>query len=85
VTEPTRFWKAAATAWRLVIDNNINGPFLMAWAAARPMLRARWGRIINMSMNRDTMQCAGLSPYGLSKAALESETLSGPRISPGPV
>jgi NAD(P)-dependent dehydrogenase (short-subunit alcohol dehydrogenase family) len=75
MTEPTRFWEADASAWRSVIDTNINGPLLMARAAVRPMLRGRWGRIINISMNRDTMQRAGFSPYGPSKAALESETI----------
>jgi 3-oxoacyl-[acyl-carrier protein] reductase len=75
MTEPTRFWEADAKAWRLVIDTNVNGPFLMARATVRPMLRNRWGRIINISMNRDTMRRAGFSPYGPSKAALESETI----------
>jgi 3-oxoacyl-[acyl-carrier protein] reductase len=75
MTEPTRFWEADPKAWRLVIDTNVNGPFLMARAAVRPMLRNRWGRIINISMNRDTMRRAGFSPYGPSKAAVESETI----------
>ena len=75
MTEPTRFWEADPKAWRLVIDTNINGPFFMARAAVRPMLRNRWGRIINISMNRDTMRRAGFSPYGPSKAAVESETI----------
>jgi NAD(P)-dependent dehydrogenase (short-subunit alcohol dehydrogenase family) len=75
MTEPTRFWEADPKAWRMVIDTNINGPFLMARAAVRPMLRNRWGRIINISMNRDTMRRAGFSPYGPSKAAVESETI----------
>ena len=74
MTEPTRFWEADPRAWRLVIDTNVNGPFFMARAAVRPMLRNRWGRIINISMNRDTMRRAGFSPYGPSKAAVESET-----------
>jgi NAD(P)-dependent dehydrogenase (short-subunit alcohol dehydrogenase family) len=75
MTEPTRFWEADPKAWRLVIDTNVNGPFFMARAAVRPMLRNRWGRIINISMNRDTMRRAGFSPYGPSKAAVESETI----------
>ena len=75
MTEPTRFWEADAKAWRLVIDTNVNGPFFMARAAVRPMLRNNWGRIINISMNRDTMQRTGFSPYGPSKAAVESETI----------
>jgi 3-oxoacyl-[acyl-carrier protein] reductase len=74
MAEPTRFWEADPDAWRLVIDTNVNGPFLMARAAVRPMLRQQWGRIVNVSMNYDTMRRAGFSPYGPSKAAVESET-----------
>jgi 3-oxoacyl-[acyl-carrier protein] reductase len=75
MAEPTRFWEADPEAWRLVIDTNVNGPFLMARAAVRTMLRKRWGRIINISMNYETMRRAGFSPYGPSKAAVESETI----------
>jgi NAD(P)-dependent dehydrogenase (short-subunit alcohol dehydrogenase family) len=74
LTEPTRFWETDPEAWRLVIDTNVNGPFFMARAAAPAMIEAGWGRIINTSMNFSTMQRRGFSPYGPSKAALESET-----------
>jgi 3-oxoacyl-[acyl-carrier protein] reductase len=75
LTEPTRFWEVRPDVFRMVIDTNVNGPFLMARAAVAPMLRAGWGRIVNVSMNRETMRRAGFSPYGPSKAALESETV----------
>jgi NAD(P)-dependent dehydrogenase (short-subunit alcohol dehydrogenase family) len=39
------------------------------------MVKAGWGRIVNISMNQDTMRRGGFSPYGPSKAALESETI----------
>jgi NAD(P)-dependent dehydrogenase (short-subunit alcohol dehydrogenase family) len=39
------------------------------------MLKQSWGRIINISMNHETMRRPGFSPYGPSKAALESETI----------
>ena len=71
MTEPTRFWEVAPSIWRLVIDTNVNGPFLMARAATPHLLAAGWGRIINITMNRATMRRAGFSPYGPSKAALE--------------
>ncbi|MGH6988957.1 MAG: SDR family NAD(P)-dependent oxidoreductase [Stellaceae bacterium] len=74
MTEPTRFWEVAPTTWRLVIDTNVNGPFLMARAAVPHLLAAGWGRIVNISMNHSTMRRRGFSPYGPSKAALESET-----------
>jgi len=74
LTEPTRFWEVAPDTWRLVIDTNVNGPFLMARAAVPAMLERGSGRIVNVSMNRETMRRRGFSPYGPSKAALDSET-----------
>jgi 3-oxoacyl-[acyl-carrier protein] reductase len=75
LTQPTRFWETAPDVWRMVIDTNVTGPFLMARAAAPHMIRAGFGRIINISMMQATMRRAGFSPYGPSKAALESETI----------
>lgn len=74
LTEPTRFWEVEPETWRMVIDTNVNGPFLMARAAVPHMLAAGWGRIVNITMNHETMRRQGFSPYGPSKAALESET-----------
>ena len=75
MTEPTRSWEVEPDTWRMVIDTNVNGPFLMARAVAPHLIRTGWGRIINVSMNHSTMRRPGFSPYGPSKAALESETL----------
>lgn len=75
LTEPTRFWEVESETWRMVIDTNVNGPFLMAKYAVPVMLKAGWGRIINVSASQTTMRRRGFSPYGPSKAALESETI----------
>jgi len=75
MTKPTRFWEVNPETWRMVIDTNVNGPFLMARCAAPVMVKAGWGRIINVSMSYETMRRRGFSPYGPSKAALESETI----------
>ncbi len=75
LTEPTRFWEVDTGTWRTIIDTNVNGPFLMAKAAVPHLLRQGWGRIVNITMNHETMRRAGFSPYGPSKAALESETV----------
>lgn len=75
LTEPTRFWEVDSDTWRTIVDTNVNGPFLMAKAAVPHMLRQGWGRVINITMNHETMRRAGFSPYGPSKAALESETV----------
>jgi NAD(P)-dependent dehydrogenase (short-subunit alcohol dehydrogenase family) len=75
LTEPTRFWEVAPETWRLLIDTNVNGPFLMARHAVPVMLKAGWGRIVNVSASQATMRRRGFSPYGPSKAALESATI----------
>jgi NAD(P)-dependent dehydrogenase (short-subunit alcohol dehydrogenase family) len=72
---PTKFWQTDPAVWRMIIDTNVNGPFLMAREVVPQMLKQGWGRIINISMNHETMRRAGFSPYGPSKAALESETI----------
>ena len=72
---PTKFWETDTAVWQMIIATNVNGPFLMARAAAPHMMRQRWGRIINISINHETMRRPGFSPYGPSKAALESETI----------
>jgi 3-oxoacyl-[acyl-carrier protein] reductase len=72
---PTKFWQTDPAMWRLIVDTNINGPFLMSRAAAPHMVKQHWGRIVNISMNHETMRRAGFSPYGPTKAALESETI----------
>ena len=75
LTEPTRFWETDPDVWRMVIDANVNGPFLMAQAAVSGMIAAGYGRIVNITMNHATMRRRGFSPYDTSKAALESETV----------
>jgi len=75
MTEPTRFWQTSPEAWRLIVETNVVGPFLMARAAAPHMIAAGWGRIVNISIGADTMRRRGFSPYGPSKAALESATV----------
>ena len=69
------FWKNDITGWLRLVDTNINGPFLMARAAAPPMVAAGWGRIINISKSGQSMIGPRNSPYGPSKAALDAMTL----------
>jgi NAD(P)-dependent dehydrogenase (short-subunit alcohol dehydrogenase family) len=75
MTEPPRFWEMPAETWQMVIATNVNGPFLMARAATPHFLKAGKGRIINISMNWQTMRRRGFTPYGPSKAALESASM----------
>jgi 3-oxoacyl-[acyl-carrier protein] reductase len=71
--EPTRFWEAEPSVWRMIMETNVNGPFYMARAVVTRLLeQQREGSIINISMNYEGMKRRGFSPYGPSKAALES-------------
>jgi NAD(P)-dependent dehydrogenase (short-subunit alcohol dehydrogenase family) len=72
MTEPRPFWEADVGGWRLVIDTNITGVFLLTKAVVPHMLERGSGRIINISVSQETMRRKGFSPYGPSKAALES-------------
>jgi len=70
-----RFYEVDADTWRTSIDVNFNGPFMMAKAAAPLMVEQGWGRIVNIVTSFYTMMMEGFSPYGPSKAALESATV----------
>lgn len=70
-----RFYEVEADTWRACMDVNFNGPFLMAKAAAPLMVAQGWGRIVNIVTSFYTMMMEGFSPYGPSKAALESATV----------
>jgi NAD(P)-dependent dehydrogenase (short-subunit alcohol dehydrogenase family) len=69
------FYEVDAEAWCRAIDVNVNGAFLMARAAAPHLVAQRWGRIVNIETSFFTMMMEGFSPYGPSKAALESATV----------
>jgi 3-oxoacyl-[acyl-carrier protein] reductase len=74
-THSLKFWEADPDIWCEVIETNVNGTFLMARSAIPPMLTAGWGRIINITTSLPTMQRRANSPYGVSKVAIEAETL----------
>jgi 3-oxoacyl-[acyl-carrier protein] reductase len=69
------FHEVDAEAWRTAIDVNVNGPFLMAKAIVPHLVKQSWGRIVNIETSLFTMLMDGFSPYGPSKAALESATV----------
>jgi NAD(P)-dependent dehydrogenase (short-subunit alcohol dehydrogenase family) len=74
MTDPRPFWEADPDAWRMVIETNVVGVFLMSRAVVPHMLAAGRGSIINITVNETTMTRRGFSPYGPSKAALEAMT-----------
>jgi NAD(P)-dependent dehydrogenase (short-subunit alcohol dehydrogenase family) len=74
-TTSLKFWESDPDIWQDVIVTNINGTFLMARSAVPHMLRAGFGRIVNVTTSLATMQRRNNSPYGVTKAAIEAETL----------
>jgi 3-oxoacyl-[acyl-carrier protein] reductase len=72
---PMDFWVADTAAWKLIVDTNVNGPFLMAKAVTPHFLAQGYGRIVNIGVTENSMRKGRNAPYGVSKAALEAETL----------
>jgi gluconate 5-dehydrogenase len=72
MTQPQGFWEVPSDAFRVVIDTNLTGYFLVAREITPRMLASGGGRIVNISMNHSTMQRAGFVPYGPSRAGSEA-------------
>ena len=60
--------------WHAVIETNLSGVFLASRAAARHMLRRRWGRIINVSSVGAWRGNRGQGNYAASKAGVNALT-----------
>ena len=56
--------------WDMVLDINLKGAFNCAQALARPMMKARYGRIINITSVSGIVGQAGQTNYSSSKAGL---------------
>jgi 3-oxoacyl-[acyl-carrier protein] reductase len=62
--------------WDDVLATNLTGAFLMSQAVMSAMLKARWGRVINVASVVGEMGQAGQANYAASKAGLIGLTKS---------
>jgi|SRR5579859_1557868 len=70
ITRDNLMMRMDEAEWDEVVATNLSGPFWMCRAIARPMLKARSGRIINMSSVAGRMGNAGQANYASAKAGL---------------
>lgn len=70
ITKDALLMRMSDDDWGQVIDTNLTGTFRVVRRAARPMMRARFGRIILISSVVGLMGNPGQVNYSSSKAAL---------------
>jgi NAD(P)-dependent dehydrogenase (short-subunit alcohol dehydrogenase family) len=75
LSEPQSFWRVSKEGFTAVIDTNLTGYFRVAAAVVPLFLRDGGGKIVNISMNHETMRRRGFVPYGPSRAGAESLSL----------
>jgi gluconate 5-dehydrogenase len=72
LSEPQPFWQVSPAGFRDVVETKLVGCFLMARAVVPTMLAAGGGRVVNISMNEQTMTRRGFVPYGPAGAGVEA-------------
>jgi 3-oxoacyl-[acyl-carrier protein] reductase len=69
-TRDTLIMRMSEEDWDLVIDTNLKGAFNCIKAATRPMMRQRYGRIVNVTSVSGLGGNAGQANYAAAKAGL---------------
>ena len=69
-TRDTLIMRMSEEDWDLVVDTNLKGAFNCIKAATRPMMRQRYGRIVNVTSVSGLGGNAGQANYAAAKAGL---------------
>ena len=70
ITRDDLIMRMSVDAWREVLETNLSGAFFMIKAVTRPMLKARGGRIINITSVSGQAGQMGQANYSAAKAGL---------------
>lgn len=70
ITKDTLLMRMSDEDWNAVIDTNLTGTFRVVRRVSRPMMRARFGRIVLISSVVGLLGSPGQINYAASKAAL---------------
>ncbi len=76
ITKDNLLMRMTEAEWGDVIDTNLSGAFRVAKPVLRGMLKARWGRIVNVGSVVGRLGNPGQGNYVASKAGLEGFTRS---------
>ena len=76
VTRDNLLLRMTPEQWSEVVDANLTGMFRLTKPLLRGMMRARWGRIVNLSSVVGRMGNAGQANYAATKAGIEGFTRS---------
>lgn len=76
ITKDNLLMRMSEEEWGQVIDTNLSGAFRVAKPVLRGMLKARWGRIVNIGSVVGRLGNPGQGNYVASKAGLEGFTRS---------
>lgn len=70
ITRDQLFMRMSDEDWQKVLDVNLTATMRLCRGAVRPMMKARWGRIINISSVVGAIGNSGQANYVASKAAM---------------
>ncbi len=70
VTDDSLFIRMGIEKWKAVIDTNLNANFILTNSIIKPMIKSRWGRIINITSIVCHTGNPGQSNYCASKAGI---------------
>lgn len=76
VTRDNLLLRMTPAQWSAVVDANLTGVYRLTKPLLRGMMRARWGRIVNLSSVVGRMGNAGQANYAATKAGIEGFTRS---------